>query len=73
MKLQKNGILLEVEQEVAHRIIARRRKKCVVDIEAERRPPEIAKVAAWSLLTFKRLSSARIAYPRVVDHASEVV
>lgn len=45
-KSPKNAISLEVKQEVAHRIIARRCKKCVVDIEAERRPPEITKVAA---------------------------
>ena len=64
---------MEVEQEVTHRVVARRRKKCVIDIEAEGCPPEIAKVAAWSLLTLEWLGSARVAYPCVVDHASEVI
>ena len=45
-KNPKNVISLEVKQEIAHRIIARRCKKCVVDIKAERRPPKITKVAA---------------------------
>ena len=43
----KNDFSLEIKQEVAQRVIAGRRKKCVVDIEAEMRPPKTgAKVAA---------------------------
>jgi len=45
-KSAKNSISLEVKQEFAHWIVARRREECIVDIEAERRPPEIANVAA---------------------------
>lgn len=69
----KNDISLKIKQEVTHRVIARWRKKRVVHVEAERRPPEIAEVAAWSLFTLEWLGSAGITYPCVVDHASKVV
>jgi len=45
-KNTQNDFSLEIKQEVAHRVVARRRKKCVVDIEAERCPPKTgAKIA----------------------------
>lgn len=50
---QKSQESLEIKQEVTHGVVARRRKKCAVDIEAEGCPPKVAKVAAWSLLTLE--------------------